>query len=71
MNVEQVHQSHQQKNKTEKIVIRCTVDTLIDFKKLAAEFPNYEEAIKSFIEVFNKNAYLFPRRIRKVGPQIK
>lgn len=48
-----------------KIQIRCSEELRVEFKKVAAEFGSYQDAIKAFIEAYKRNPNLF--KYRKVG----
>ena len=41
--------------KEKQIRIRCSSDTKIRFKQLAAEFEDYEDCIKELISFYEKN----------------
>jgi len=43
----------------DQIRIRCDSSTKIAFKKVAAEFRDYEEAILAFVKAFNEKPWVF------------
>lgn len=52
--------------KAERIVIRCSKETQVEFKKIAAELGTYEDVVKRFIEVYQEHPNLFGRPRRRV-----
>jgi hypothetical protein len=55
--------------KTEQIRIRCSEETRLRFKRVAANFKTYEEAIIAFIELYESHPYLFSKL--KTGVRIR
>jgi len=57
--------------KREQIRIRCNKETKARFKKLAADFKTYEDAIIAYIKIYNNYPDLFRMASVEIEPQVK